>query len=153
MNKTADLATLPEITEDHTRYFEQVANTYGIEFLDWLKGISKDGSDFVVEQATLLCSDIINWEFYSNLASCLFGVILASLCLIGIIYLVRYLHKYGKNKNHEVECITSFYISLGLVVGFLICIFGLFGEHIRPTIKAAVAPRLVIIDYIKEAVK
>lgn len=142
------MSDLPEVvTED----FKQLSETYGVEFLEWLKGAAVKGSDFIEEQAPLLARDIVNWELYSNGVFVVIGVslVIFCICLWRYIYLNLPVIDWDYPTPTNFRFMALILLAISVTVGGFVCTF----EHLKPTIKAAAAPRLVVLDYVQKFVK
>jgi len=112
------------------------------EAIDWLQQTGGQIQDFAAEQAPLYCREVVAWEFWIGIAGSLLG---AALLLLGG-WLVRKGIQLAHNPQSRGE--EAFPVMLGVVV--LSASIGVFCTMTPRTIKAAVAPRLVIVEHLRQ---
>lgn len=109
------------------------------EAIDWLQKTAEGVQDFAVEQAPLYCKEVVAWQLWSSLIWAVFGL----LVVIIAVYLIG-------------RCIRSFRDKDEICVGFglggaVLMVAGLFPllGGTMDAVKAAVAPRIVIIEHLR----
>jgi hypothetical protein len=112
------------------------------EAIDWLQQTGGQIQDFAAEQAPLYCREVVAWEFWIGIAGSLLG---AALLLLGG-WLVRKGIQLARNPQSSGE--EAFPMMLGVVA--LSVSIGVFCTMLPRTIKAAVAPRLVIVEHLRQ---
>lgn len=116
--------------------------------LDWLESSLKGAQDFTLEQAPLVAREIVAWVFWGNLISliifAIFGVILiAASCL-----LLRPVYKAWRDVDNAGIAVGGGLLLVFMPIASLICFIAA-ASSVSPMVKSCVAPRLVIIDYIR----
>lgn len=113
------------------------------EAIDWLQKTGGSIQDFAVEQAPLYCREVVAWELWSNsLASG--GCVLAAVSLVVFLW---------KNRERiiealeEVEVIWSIAGIAAVFLLFPLCFTA--GQTASAAVRAAVAPRLVIVEHLR----
>jgi hypothetical protein len=118
------------------------------EAIDWIQKTGGSLQDFAVEQAPLYCREIVAWELWSNL--CLVAGMTICLIMAGLLW-----RKLWSNFNKEGGGIADEPIAYGILVtllGSIVC-FCVFGNGVYGAVKAKVAPRIVIVEHLKEMSK
>jgi hypothetical protein len=110
------------------------------ELLDWLKTTAERSSEFVEREAPLLANEVVAWHFWSSvfLAS---AILFFSFALLGF---ATWLWRMGGKDPRECSMIV-------FLVGLLIWIPAIINGY--EAVKASVAPRVVILEYVKGAMK
>lgn len=117
------------------------------EAIDWIQKTGGSLQDFAVEQAPLYCREIVAWELWSSLSI----VVGTSLCLIVAYLLLRKLwSRFDEGGGSADEPLAYGILVTGLVsiVCFCFLVNGVYGA-----VKATVAPRIVIVEHLKEMSK
>lgn len=96
------------------------------------KGVSVAG-----EQIPLVLQEIVKWEFVRNGIGAIFGFCL----LLAVVWVARHAHR-NADKEGKILC-------WGWGTAFALVSFVIFLIPLGECIKALVAPRLVIIEYLK----
>jgi hypothetical protein len=112
------------------------------EAIDWLQQTSGQIQDFAAEQAPLYCREVVAWEFWIGIAGSLLG---AAIALAGV-WLVRKGIQLSHNPKSSGEEVLP--MMFGAVV--LLASIGLLCTMLPRTIKATVAPRLVIVEHLRQ---
>jgi hypothetical protein len=112
------------------------------EALDWLQQTGGSLQNFASEQAPLYCREVVAWEFWSG---AIFGGIGVALSVIGLAAAMKF-----ARWIKEVDVEPSSRTLSALVIALLCLILGpiLVEENIPQAIKAAVSPRLVIVEHL-----
>lgn len=108
------------------------------KILETLLTTIKETKDFTMEQAPILAQEIVNYAIAAN-GVCLLIALLASIISIFT------LKNFNKSPDREPAPLWL----LGFIISFTIAIILLF-KHFPELIKAMVAPRLYIIEAIKD---
>ena len=111
--------------------------------IDWLQKTGGQIQDFATEQAPLYCREVVAWELWGNVVS-------AIGCVVGL-GLISYLFKKTKawiNEEAEDCNPAAIFLAIGMLLlsVFLTCGFV---TSVGSAIKAAVAPRMVIIEHLR----
>ena len=111
------------------------------EVFDWLKTAAEKGADFVSTEAPLVAAEIVGWYFWSSVfLAIVFGLFSAAFLIAGGLCIQRAV------KKDEPEPWFPTGMMLG-VAGLLFFVPVAVNSYFA--VKAAVAPRLVIIDSLK----
>jgi hypothetical protein len=114
--------------------------------LDYVGTTAKDADGFVREQAPMVAQEIVAWKFGVGVAQLSFGVVLIVVWVMALITVLREEKKPFADRNEMVSVPCGMFLVMG---GVFMCILTVGG--IYDTLRASVAPRLVVIDYIKAA--
>lgn len=112
------------------------------QLLKYIGTLAERADGFVVEQAPLLVREIVAWHMWSNAA-------LAAMCLVGVVVgvgLARWLWRLP-----GLDPMDRPIAALPLLFAVVMAAVTL--DRARTAIKAAVAPRLVVLEYVQKAVK
>lgn len=137
-----------------------------VGLMDYLTETAKIVDSTAKEQLPLFIRDIIAWEFYSNLAWLVLGLVGL---IVGLTLVIRFLYRVGSiykklpeysgdyDYRRVAETLRDYFVPptiITAVAGAILTIPSLICtmSHIESTIKPAVAPRIVILDYVKQAV-
>lgn len=117
------------------------------ELLGWLKTTAQKGGDFLAEEAPLYAQEVVSWTFWSNSI----GVVLISLGIVASILIARHCWTRcaaGMKSDYDspnpawlVPGIVLSILPLVLIMPLVFCIMG--------ATKAAVAPRMVIVEHVR----
>lgn len=99
---------------------------------------ANDAANFALEQVPLVAQEVVRYQLWS-------GVVWLVLCIAAQVAVLK-VAKYLSNKCNDELAIT-----LAVFGSILPVIIGLI--NLQLAIKAAVAPRLVILDYVQELAK
>lgn len=116
-----------------------------IALLDYIGERAKTAEGFAMEQLPLVAREIVAWDFWSNLVGTLMGVVLLTLAAYLIILICRKAEDWLKQVEFPVPLVASLFIAFFSACGG----FGFMSTYLMPFIKAATAPRLVVIDYVR----
>ncbi len=116
-----------------------------LTYLAHLEGAVKGTGDFVAEQAPLVVQEYV---LYMRVTSTL-GMILAGFFFAIVLLVLRWFAKASEKDLQGDAGSGAFVIMLAALV------FGLFATtaNISTCIKSYVAPRILVLDYIKEQIK
>lgn len=125
------------------------------EALDFILQTAQDGKSFVLDQAPEVAKEIVAWEFWGSVARaafCMAIFVIAMCVLFKAIGLVR--REFGKNVFEQCEGLIMGGI-LATVVSAVVCFVSGAGVGVNGglAIRAHVAPRLVVLDYVKGVVR
>ena len=124
------------------------------KYLDFLDTTAKDGTDFLIEQAPLVVQDFLTWEFWHHI---LYGVwlliipaLLLAALICGWIALYRYYSK-GDAEHGEpaIMGLLGSFIGLAIIASISTC--GI--KHWLMALKIHVAPRVYLLEHIREFIK
>lgn len=117
------------------------------EAIDWLQKTGGAIQDFAVEQAPLYCREVVAWQLYSGLAAVVLSLILGGIAWRLLKYAKQLrdaeLDRDGGNITIS-DCASR--VSAVFVGIFALVAFGVGGFC---AVKAAVAPRLVIVEHLR----
>lgn len=115
------------------------------ELLAFVKKGAEATTDFAVEQAPLVAREIVAWTFWEALAGCFFGV----LCAAAALWCGKLARRWAncRDVGEEIMFPVVGAAAAGIVSVVVLTV------NAPNAIKAAVAPRLVIIDYIGKITK
>jgi hypothetical protein len=117
------------------------------EAIDWLQKTGAQVQDFAVEQAPLYCREVVAWEFWMGIINSSFGFLFLVTPLV-------MLWRYRQWFKEDLACLGTGSLAASILVplisaGGLITIFNCAPQ----TVKAAVAPRLVIVEHLRGLTK
>lgn len=113
------------------------------EYLAKMLASAEKGADFAIEQAPLVAQEVVA---YGRATQTAYLVFFAAL-LVATAYAAYRFARFLKNNNWELSPFGMLFV-IPVIVGFI----G-FGSHIEPFFKSWFAPRLYLIEYIKDLVK
>ena len=112
------------------------------EAIDWLQQTGGSLQNFASEQAPLYCREVVAWEFWSG---AIFGGIGVALSVIGFAAAMKFvrwmIEDEGEPNSRTLPAavIAMLCLTIGLILA---------GDNIPQAIKAAVSPRLVIVEHL-----
>jgi len=115
--------------------------------IDWLQKTGGQIQDFATEQAPLYCREVVAWELWGNITSAI-----GSLIGLAIVFYVA-----KKTKSWIMEEVEdchpgAFFGALGIIVAGVVACGKRRAEiavSVSGAVKAAVAPRMVIIEHLR----
>lgn len=110
------------------------------EAIDWLQQTGGQIQDFAVEQAPLYCREVVAWELWS-------GLVLVALGL-GLLLVAVWLMKKGIAIYRGGGCGEEIGPMILSIFAFIVGGF-LLANGAGSSIKASVAPRLVIVEHLR----
>lgn len=110
------------------------------EAIDWLQKTGGSVQDFAAEQVPLYCREVVAWEFWS-------GVALMGGALLVLLVGVLTLRKVRKLLDDDEESVIGSGVAFSIFI-ILPCVMAV-THGARRSIKAAVAPRVVIVEHLK----
>ena len=113
------------------------------EAIDWLQQVGGSVQDFAVEQAPLYCREVVAWTLWVNVAQVALSVLLIAL---GGAFIWKNKSRIGK-AFEEMELAYP----AAAIISSVVMVTALIGgcESAACAIKAAVAPRLVIVEHLR----
>lgn len=110
------------------------------EAIDWLQSTGGSIQDFAAEQAPLYCREVVAWTLWSGVASITLGVVLL---IVGAWLMRKAVAMYHAKDNGD-EVVPGMGGAIAIFAGIFItwC-------SASDTIKAIVAPRLVIVEHLR----
>jgi cytochrome c biogenesis factor len=117
--------------------------------INWLQQTGGAIQDFATTQAPLYCQEVVAWTFWQNMAYTSIGLFLLILCALSAKQVRPAWREYKDSKPTIYEepwaairwsILTAVFFVFGLI--FVV-------ENIGDTIKAKVAPRLVIVEHLR----
>jgi len=117
--------------------------------LDWVGETTKSAQGFMLEQAPLVAQEIVAWEFWSSVLAATMFAVGAAMFSKGIQMLWRKDEQGRWAVSDDVARAMPTAFGAMAIVGFVVGV----AFHTAWAVKAQVAPRLVIIEYIGKAVK
>lgn len=119
--------------------------------LDYIGDVAKGATDFTAEQAPLVAREVVMWGVWSN-------TILAVGLFLAVVPLLLLAKKSGKacktliDENSEM-CVPVGVATAILIGGAVACTCVAAFSATPKAIKASVAPRLYLVEWVKEAAK
>jgi len=112
--------------------------------MDYIGSVAKDADAFARAQLPDVAREIVAWELWS-------GVVYGMICVAILAACVRAFRKAMWLVNNSRDCyeIPMFIISVGLGVFAFVGLV----VNTQSIVKATVAPRLVVLDYVKGAMR
>lgn len=111
--------------------------------LDFVKSGAEKTTDFAAEQAPLIAREIVAWQLWTSLVGIAFGLVMLFVVCVCLAVCIR--NKWKEEPPVIICGIVGLILGIGVIP--VICV------NTHKTIKATVAPRLVVIDYLKSEVK
>jgi len=121
--------------------------------LDFLLRSMQETKDFTMEQAPLVAKEIVAWEFWGGVSNAVIGVLLV---LTSVIVIKTVYRRTAQAWSGDSDDMVS---AVGGVIVMIVCILVVCGSSVQSVngttsaIKASVAPRLVVLDYVRGAIK
>lgn len=119
-----------------------------LTYLQYLENTVGKTNDFVAEQTPLLVQEYVRYSavYHGTLVVIGIGILLIALVCAGV--MIREFKRYGEDSRPGViaPCAIS-----GIVSLFIGCI--LIGHNIDCAIKSLVAPRVLILEYVRDMLK
>jgi hypothetical protein len=110
---------------------------------DWLQKTGGAIQDFATEQAPLYCREIVAWEFWNGLVGTIIGVVALTVGIISLFKFIKWMHEDDSEPNGRTLPALGLTL-IGIVTG-AVCL----SDSPQRMIKAAVAPRLVIVEHLR----
>lgn len=119
-------------------------------YLDYLESNMKDATEFAKEQAPLVVQEFLTWEVYQ-------GIIYGTLVLLTITTIAILLHKAFKTLTREQVILTDNEENICFVQILTAAVLGAILVLTVPCVmrglKAYVAPRVVVLEQVKQWVR
>lgn len=112
------------------------------EALNWLQETGSAVQDFAVEQTPLYCQEVVAWAFWQNAIGAGFGL---ALLAVGIFCAYQLIKASRSDKDNE-----EFVMAISVIIGTLALMGGIIATatQLPDAVKAAVSPRLVIVEHL-----
>lgn len=112
------------------------------EALNWLQETGSAVQDFALEQTPLYCQEVVAWAFWQNAIGAGFGL---ALLAVGIFCAYQLIKASRSDKDNE-----EFVMAISVIIGTLALMGGIIATviHLPDAVKAAVSPRLVIVEHL-----
>ena len=112
------------------------------EALNWLQETGSAVQDFAVEQTPLYCQEVVAWTFWQNAIGAGFGL---TLLAVGIFCAYQLIKASRSDKDNE-----EFVMAISVIIGTLALMGGIIttATQLPDAVKAAVSPRLVIVEHL-----
>jgi hypothetical protein len=111
-----------------------------LQYLQGMESRLGKAEGFVIEQAPLYVQELLMWHFWSNM--------LGAAVLLVIAAVIAGLFVYAVRKDYET-------LPAAILIGIPICFCFLIGSTllVSSSVKAKIAPRLVVVEHIKGQMK
>lgn len=111
------------------------------EAIDWLQTTASSMQDFAVEQAPLYCQELVAWHLWE-------GITMVVLALVGLAIASIALKKAIPKAQVDEWAMTP---PITIVASCLVAIFAVISliTGVHRSVKAAVSPRLVIVEHLR----
>ena len=113
------------------------------EAIDWLQQTGGAIQDFAVEQAPLYCREVVAWEFWNSTILGSTGLFMFIIGVVAFVKFIRFMKEDDLEPNARTLTAAAAMV-FGLFIGLILAT-----DHIPRAIKATVAPRLVIVEHLK----
>ena len=119
--------------------------------IQWLQKTGGAVQDFAVEQVPLYCREVVMWQLWTGIALCVAAIALIPL----VIYSWKVALRWSKEEDEKAKGLNYCSKSdawIGPMIAGIIGIVGIIilaGHGAPRAIKAAVAPRLVIVEHLR----
>ena len=117
-------------------------------YLDTIEQSVGTASEFTMEQAPLLAQEVVRYTLWSNLIGAITCLVLALI----VILVARVLWKLTDQLPKSEADVAKTPLVIFGVFFFVACVVGI-SYYVPATLKAAVAPRLVIVEEVSRLVK
>lgn len=119
------------------------------EALDWLQQTGGQIQDFATTQAPLYCQEVVAWTFWQGMSYVILGILLLAMSASFAKKITPAYKEFEKTRKTVFDEPWAAVRWSALTVVLFILGFGFVAENIGDTIKAKVAPRLVIVEHLK----
>lgn len=118
--------------------------------LDYVGTTVKDGDALLREQAPLVVKEIVAWEFWSSIATIGMTTAILALAIALLFFCMKKAVSDTKSDIDWSEPAAALLITAAILgVVWLVVV----PTNAMSAVKASTAPRLVVLDYLKSAVK
>ena len=112
------------------------------EAIDWLQQTGGSIQSFALEQAPIYCREVVAWEFWSGTIYAVVGAVMTAVGVIAARKFIQWMHQDDGEPNGRT--LSAFTVAIvGLSAGVIMVL-----ENTPRAIKAAVSPRLVIVEHL-----
>lgn len=115
------------------------------QLLEWVGSAAEKGGTFLEQELPLFAHEVVAWYFWSSIfLCCVFACI--GIFLVVLSYILHSFWAEAKDRYVQEWCVA------GMLVTFIFGCFSLFGASTSngySAVKAYVAPRVVLLDYVK----
>jgi hypothetical protein len=121
------------------------------EAIDWLQQTGGSIQDFAAEQAPLYCREVVAWQLWTGIAACIAGILLIPLVVFCWKVSLRWSGEEDeKKKENKWHSSSDGFIGpmIGGIVAAVLALV-LVGMGAPKAIKAAIAPRIVIVEHLR----
>jgi NADH:ubiquinone oxidoreductase subunit 5 (subunit L)/multisubunit Na+/H+ antiporter MnhA subunit len=122
----------------------EIDPTVQAQLLDWVQETAAAGQDFISREAPLYAAEVVSWYFWSSIFLMLVMLSVAVMAFIIYRYAARWFTTAETHDEKELAATASL-VSLGLMLVFL----GFSAHQGYGAVKAAVAPRMVVIEHLR----
>ncbi len=112
-----------------------------VELLDYVGQVARDADGLVRAQAPLVAQEIVAWYTWSSVLGMVVGVAM-------VVTSVVFLRRTPRMSDDDSICLTMVLCSVGLVLG----LFGT-GHSVANLVKVSTAPRVMVLEYVKGAMR
>ncbi|MEK6882002.1 MAG: hypothetical protein AABY22_20455 [Nanoarchaeota archaeon] len=109
-----------------------------------LQSVYSGSKEFLAEETPKYISELLNYEFTYGLGTIIFSLILC------ILFVLAFKKIFNLSKGEPDEAWTVLYIPCSI---FFIWFFCYFVFNIQKVVKISIAPRVFVVDYIKDQIK
>ena len=117
-----------------------------LNIINWLEGAIKTSTDFASEQIPLFIQELLHYNFVMSLSWFILGIVGVITMVIGAILLIKW-----ANKNFHVRDDACYFGLIFLSLGFVCSSLMVFNN--LDWIKIKLAPRVYLMEYVKENLK
>ena len=113
--------------------------------LDWLGNVVNDADTFARAQLPEVAREIVAWELWSSVGwGSLFAIIVVA-CIVSVVVMLK--KTSGMNTGDRMEAIGPFVVPIAVLAAISMMFVAGFANDAS---RAVIAPRVVIIDYIRK---
>lgn len=119
-----------------------------MSYMGKAEGALQNISDFASDQIPLVIQEYLSWQFYGSVINAIVFLTILSLALYLLNMLVNWTLKQTASDDIGPGVFGSFILllfSLFMIAGFI--------YHSKEAVKVSVAPRVVIVDWLKDSVQ
>jgi hypothetical protein len=113
------------------------------EAINWLQQTGGSLQNFASEQAPLYCREVVAWEFWSGAIYGGIGIAISVIGLIAATKFARWVEEDGDGEPNSRTILTFMIALLGIILGPMLA-----ADNLPQAVKAAVSPRLVIVEHL-----
>ena len=120
-----------------------------IGYLDTLEQVVEDGVDFTSEQASMVAQEIVLWTLWCSASYLLMCIITVFALIMVCKFCWKYTRSWEVEEDRFAARATPIIITGVVTIPISLCVI----INVGNLVQAIVAPRLVVIDYIRDIIR